>query len=477
MKLGINKKKGVYYLFLIAASILLILCIEVFYNVRGNILSKGDDYTYKSGFDWTTIKGEKIKIILNQHPYSEAIIKRLAEFEDMTGIKVEYVIIPEENYANKVTALLNNQSGEPDVFMTGSYYIWEYASKNLILDLNPLIKKKLFISPSYDISDFNSAALNSLKWDLVPGHKVGTGSQWALPMGFEINALAYNKKVFKEKGLNPPKTMDELIDLCKKLNGFNGENTYALALRGDRKWSNIVTSYITTYANYGAKDFEIQNGKLESKVNSKEAVKITDIWAELIKEGVSPNWTSCKWYQAGADLGAGKAAMLFDADNNAYFQNIEGYSKEAGNIAWAAVPLENEDDKVRSNLWAWGLAINNFSRNQLASWIFLQYFTSKEFLLSASLNDGLMNPARESVLNNPLFLKKIDSCEGYLETLNTTMDNAEVLFTPQPYFFEVSSKWSEVLLDIVTGKYETTQKGMDDLKKQIDRLVGDINLR
>lgn len=471
MNLKLNNKKVLAYFSVGLCLILLVAFLEVFQSKELNTFNNKKGSADKTEFKWTAAKGEKIKVLLNQHPYSEAIIKRLSDFEKTTGIQVEYVIIPEENYANKVTTLLNKQSGDPDVFMTGSYYIWEYASKNLILNLNSFIENKNMMSINYDISDFNLSALNSLKWDLVPGHKVGTGGQWALPMGFEINALAYNKRVFKERNLKPPKTMDELIDLCKNLNGFNGKGTYALALRGDRNWQSIVTTYITTYKNYGAEDFEIRNGKLVSKVNSKEAVKMTDMWIKLIKTGVSPTWDSYKWYQAGADLGAGKVAMLFDADNNGYFQNIEGFSKEAGNIAWTTVPVPQVGDKAYSNLWAWGLGINNFSRHQLASWLFLQYFTSKEFLLSASINDGLLNPARESVLKDPSFLNKIGNSEGYLKTLKDTIDNSSVLFTPQPYFFEVSDEWAATLQDIVSGKYETTQEGMDTLKKKIDKLI------
>lgn len=473
MNFRISKNKAVPYISVVICFILLVVCFKIFYNKEE--AKKGS--TYNSGFKWTVAKGEKIKVLLNQHPYSEAIIKRLSDFEETTGIKVDYVIIPEENYANKVTTLLNNKSGDPDIFMTGSYYIWEYASKNLILNLNSFINNKDMMSENYDIDDFNKNVLNSLKWDLVPGNKMGTGSQWALPIGFEINAFAYNKKIFKERNLSPPKTMDELVELCKRLNGFNGEDTYALALRGGREWQNIVTSYITTYTNYGAKDFEIENGKLIAKVNSKEAVDMTSMWVELIKTGVSPAWISYKWYQAGADLGAEKAAMLFDADNNGYFQNIEGYSKEAGNIAWTTAPVKKKGEKAKSNLWTWGLAINNYSKHQEASWLFLQYFTSKEFLLSASLNDSVMDPARESVLNNPLFLKKISNFDGYLETLKSTMDNSSVLFTPQPYFFEVTSEWVNILQDIVAGEYGTTQEGMDALKKKMDKIVEDINLK
>ena len=216
MNFKISKNKVKIYISFIICFVLLVVCFKAFYNKETDILNGGKNEAYETGFEWTAAKDEKIKVLLNQHPYSEAIIKRLSDFEKVTGIKVEYVIIPEENYANKVTILLNNQSGDPDVFMTGSYYIWEYASKNLILNLNSFINNKNLMSETYDINDFNQTVLNSLKWDLIPGNRMGTGGQWALPIGFEINALAYNKKVFEERNLKPPKTMDELIEVCEK---------------------------------------------------------------------------------------------------------------------------------------------------------------------------------------------------------------------------------------------------------------------
>ena len=88
-----------------------------------------------------------------------------------------------------------------------------------------------------------------------------------------------------------------------------------------------------------------------------------------------------------------------------------------------------------------------------------------------------MDPARESVLKNPSFLKKISNYKGYFETLKSTMDNSSVLFTPQPYFFEVTREWANILVDIVDGKYKTTQEGMDVLKKKMDKMVENIDLK
>lgn len=438
---------------------------------------KSDNNGQKGGFSWDMAKGTKLKVLFNQHPYAEAIIKKLPDFEGKTGIKVEYSITPEENYFDKVTTSLNSKSGDPDLFMTGAYQVWEYAPPGYVQDLNKFIEDKNATSPDYDINDFYPGILGALRWDLVAGHKTGTGPQWALPMGFEMYTLAYNKKVFEAKGLQPPKTYDELLDLCAKLQEFNGKGTYALAIRGTRNWATIHPGYMTAFATWGAKDFAIENDKLVSKVNSKESVEMTDMWLKLIKAGGSPTWSSYTWYQAGADLGAGKAAMLFDADINGYFQNPEGASKEAGNIAWVRAPLPAGKDKVNSNLWTWALAMNAASKNQQAAWLFLQYFTGKEYSLWAAVNAKVVDPARASVFKDPSFQAVLAKADGFSKAFEDTIEGTTIQFTPQPHFFETTTEWAATLQDLVGGKYKSTQEAMDALKEKIDEAVEDVPVK
>lgn len=437
---------------------------------------KAKEDAKEKGFSWDMAKGSTIKVMFNQHTYAEAVIKKIPEFEEKTGIKVEYSITPEENYFDKVTTALNSRSGDPDIFMTGAYQVWEYAPPGYIQELDEFINDPNLTSPDYDIDDIYAGILGALRWDLVAGHKTGNGPQWALPMGFEAYNLGYNKKVFEEKGLEPPKTMDDLLALCKELNEFDGKGTYSLAIRGSRNWATIHPGYMTTYVNYGAKDFVIEDGKLVSKVNSPEAVEMTDMWVKLIKAGGSPSWSSYTWYQAGADLGAGKAAMLFDADINGYFQNPEGASKEAGNLAWVKAPLPEGQDKVNSNLWTWALAMNKASKNKQAAWIFLQYFTGKEYSLWASINAKVVDPARKSVFENEDFKAVLGKAEGYYESFEETIDGTTIQFTPQPHFFETTTEWAATLQDIVAGKYNSTQEGMDALKKKMDEIVEDVEV-
>lgn len=426
-------------------------------------------------FAWDAAKGTTIKVMFNQHPYADAIIKKIPEFEAKTGIKVEYSLTPEENYFDKVTTALNSRSGMPDLFMTGAYQIWEYAPAGYVQDLNTFINDPSKTSADYDFADFYAGIVGALRWDLKAGHKTGTGPQWALPLGFEAYTLAYNKKVFDSKGLKPPKTMDEFLAVAAKLKEFNGKGSYGVALRGSRNWATIHPGYMTTFATYGAKDFAIEGGKLVSKLNSPESVAMTDQWVKLIKTGSSPTWSSYTWYQAGADLGAGKAAMLYDADINGYFQNPQGASKEAGNIAWVAAPVP-AGKTVQSNLWTWALSMNSTSKNKDAAWMFLQYFTSKDYNLWASVNAKVVNPARKSVFEAPAFQAVLDKANGYAQAFRDTIDGTTIQFTPQPNFFETTTEWAATLQDLVGGKFKTTKAAMDALKVKVDKIVSKVKV-
>lgn len=424
-------------------------------------------------FKWDLAKGQQIEVMLNQHPYADAIIKRLPEFEQKTGIKVKHSVTPEESYFDKLTTALNARNGSPDVFMTGSYQLWEYAPAEYIQELDSFLEDKSKTSPDYDVDDFYPGILNGDRWDLKPGHAVGTGSLWALPLGFETNVLLYNKRLFKEKGITPPKTFDELIETASSLNGWNGEGSYGVAVRGTRSWATIHPGYMTAFSMHGAKDFEIQDGKLISKLDSPESIEITKKFAELVKKAGPKDWTNYTWYQVATDLGAGKAAMAFDADIIGFFQNQEGASKESGNIGWAPPPLTKDGATLGANEWIWSIAMNKSSQKKDAAWIFMQYFTSKEHMLWGATEANVVDPVRKSVWEDPKFIARVNTLEGYHDTFKSIIENTSIKFTPQPEFFNTTTEWAAALQDIVTGK-ATAEERMKQLAEDINKRVARI---
>jgi multiple sugar transport system substrate-binding protein len=416
--------------------------------------------------------------MFNQHTYANAVIAKLPEFEAATGIKVQYSVTPEENYFDKLTTSLNSRAGNPDVFMTGAYQVWDYAPAGYIEPLEGYIGDAGKTDAGYDFADFYDGVVGALRWDTVPGHKVGTGPQWALPMGYELNNMAYNKKLFDEKGLKPPKTTDELMDVAAKLQEFGGAGTYGLAVRGTRNWATIHPGYMTLFATWGAQDFAVENGKLVCKLDSPEAIAMTDYWVKLIKAGGAPQWSTYTWYQAGADLGAGKAAMLFDATCNGYFQNYPpGASAESGNLAWVSGPLPAGKSNSYSNIWVWSMAMNAYSKNKDAAWYFIQYFTNKDFMMYSGTDGSCADAPRKSVAESEKYISVVGQSTGYLEALAADLPYATIQFTPQPYFQETTTEWAAVLQDLVGDKYASTEEAMKQLKQKLDMVVEDIEIK
>ena len=428
-------------------------------------------------FDWRAYEGTTIQVAFVEHTTANAIVSKLDDFQELTGITVEYSITPEANYFDKVNAALSSRTGTIDLFMSGAYQLWDYSAAGYVEDLTPWLEHTI---PDYDFEDLVQSAVNALKWDGVPGHPVGEGAQLGLPLCFELYSLAYNKRAFEENGLEVPTTYEELLEVCDALQEWNGPGSYPLAIRGARDWGTIHPGYMSTFANFGAKDFEIVDNKLVSRLDSEEAIAMTKFWVELIERGGAPSWSKYTWYEAGADLGAGMAAMLFDADNNGITQNWikDGVpaSAEAGNIAWTVMPVAREGDTPYSNYWTWSMAMNANSDAKEAAWLFLQYFTSKEFASYASITEYNMDPIRTSVWNDPAFIEKMEQHEGYIDTFNATIGSTSILFTPQPEFFVTTTEWAATLQDIVMGQYGSVEEAMTALAAKVNEAVDYIDL-
>ena len=428
-----------------------------------------------SKFDWKQASGSKITIAFNQHPYADAIVQQLTKFKELTGMDVSYEVTPEENYFDKVTSMLSAKTGTPDVFMTGVYQMWDYASSDRIEPLDKYLGDPALTNPDYNPKDIFEGVFNGGKWDLKPGDPTGTGSLYSLPLGFELYSLAYNKKYFDEKGLKPPQTLDELTEMAKKLKGWNGPGSYGVAVRGTRNWATIHPGYMSTFSSAGAKDFAIKDGKLVSALDSPEAVAVTAKFAEMIREGGPPAWSNYTWYQCGADLGAGKAAILYDADINGYFQNVPGSTNQSGNIAFSPPVVFKAGDQPESNEWVWQLAMNSSSKNKKAAWLFIQYFTGPEFELWAALNAKTVDPARKSIWDNDQFKEKLSKVEGYADTFQKTIPNTGIKFTPQPYFIESTTEWAATLQQIVLSG-ANPETAMKELAKRISRETSKLKL-
>src|SRR5712672_4796773 len=326
-------------------------------------------------YDWQAQKGTAIKLLLDKHPYADAMIADIENFKKLTGIEVTYDVFPEDVYFDKVTAALSSKSDQYDAFMTGAYMTWTYGPAGWIEDLNTYIKDASKTNPAFNWEDVLPVLRASTAWDGVAGSELGSGKakQWCIPWGYELNNIAYNRKIFDKVGVKPPKNLDEMLEVAAKITKDAG-GPYGVGVRGSRSWASIHPGFLSAYSNFGQKDFVMEGGKLKDAMNTKASKDFHEQWVKMIQGSGPKNWSTYTWYQVGTDLGAGASGMIFDADILGYFMN-GGDNKERGNLGYAPFAANPQATQPTPNVWIWSLAMSSFSRQKDAAWMFMQWAT------------------------------------------------------------------------------------------------------
>ncbi|SMF21869.1 carbohydrate ABC transporter substrate-binding protein, CUT1 family [Tistlia consotensis] len=436
-------------------------------------LSEATTRALAADYDWQKHKGKTVTLLLNKHPYTDAMIADLDSFKKLTGMDVKYDVFPEDVYFDKVTAALSSRSTQYDAFMTGAYQTWQYGPAGWLVDMNEYIGQA---APNYNWNDVLPNLRASTAWSGVPGAPLGGAGakQWALPWGFELNSVSYNKRVFDKLGMTPPENLPDMKDKAAKITK-DVDGMYGIGVRGSRSWATIHPGYLSGFTNYGAHDFEMVDGKLKAAMNSAAGKQFTELWVAMIKQSGPRNWSTYTWYEVGNDLGAGASGMIFDADILGYFMN--GGTKEAGNIAYSAFAAKPGAKQPTPNVWIWSLAMNNFSKQKEAAWYWMQWATSQEHDLFGARKMDFVNPVRQSVWDDETFRDRIaKSYPGYLEQYEASAPGSKIYFTPQPLFFNLTTEWAASLQKMVADEVPVDE-GLDQLAESVNRQLASAGLR
>lgn len=427
-------------------------------------------------FDWQKHKGTTVTLLLNKHPYADAMIANLDSFKELTGMDVKYDVFPEDVYFDKVTAALSSKSSQYDAFMTGAYQTWQYGPAGWLVDLNEYIQDSAKTNPNYNWDDVLPNLRASTAWSGVPGAPLGGegAKQWAIPWGFELNSVTYNRRIFDELKIDPPSDLNDLVEKAAKITKDAG-GPYGIGVRGSRSWATIHPGYLSGFTNFGARDFEVSDGKIKASMNSEAGKQFTAAWVEMIKNSGPRNWSTYTWYQVGTDLGAGASGMIYDADILGYFMNGEG-NKEAGNLGFHAFKPNPEASEPTPNVWIWSLGMNAFGNQKDAAWYFMQWASSVEHALFGARKMDFVNPVRASVWQDQEFRDRIaKSYPGYLEQYEASAPGSKIYFTPQPLFFNLTTDWASSLQQMVAGDLPVDE-GLDQLASNIDRQLKQAGL-
>ncbi|PVE13943.1 extracellular solute-binding protein [Streptomyces scopuliridis] len=305
----------------------------------------------------------------------DKVFKQLAEGFEKKHPKVDvtYVNVPFGDAQNKFKNAAQSGSGAPDVIRSEVAWTPEFADLGYLapLDGTPALKNE---------KDFLAQAAASTKYD---------GKTYAVPQVIDSMGIFYNKKIFKDAGVEVPTTVDELKTVSKKIKDKTGKT--GLYLRGDDAY--WFLSFL-----YGEGGNLVDATNKTVTVDNPAGVKAMTVVKDLVDSGAAKTDATDGWENMQSAFKDGDVAMIINGPWAVADTYGGAQFKDKANLGIAPVPAGSVAQGAPQG--GHNLAVYAGSKNLDASYAFTEYMTSAES--QAKVAEGLsLLPTRTSVYSQP----------------------------------------------------------------------------
>jgi multiple sugar transport system substrate-binding protein len=360
----------------------------------------------ESSFDWKLAKGSKIEVNFAKSPRPDVLAAHQKEFEELTGIRVGFEQIPEQQQRPKVA--VEFASGRPSFDVVN---VALHVQKRLIekghwmTDLRPLLKDATLTSPDYDFADFGG-----------PGLHAATGPDGMLhtiPINQDLFIVFYNKKMLSEAGLAFPKSLDEFYTAAKALTA-KSKGVTGFVGRGVRNANVVVWSHLLL----GWDQETISPDAKTLLTDTPDAIAAAEYYARLMRECAPSGAIGFNWSECQTTFSQARAAMWIDGVGFSAPLVDKTKSRISDVVGFAPAPRGPKAQNCATFID--GIGIPEASRNRKAAWLYVQWATgqamSKEFLRT-----GSGTPARASVYQDASIVKASDFPQDWFDTVAASL--------------------------------------------------------
>ena len=328
----------------------------------------------------TAYAGTHLHLVAANHPWLNALLPLLPDFQAASGIDVSLETYFESQLSELLPGLL--ASGEVDAFMfrpaQEARLLWQAG---LVSDLEGLATA----DSAWNLADWQPGAYDALLVD--GGHRTG------IPIVVERQVLYYRADLLAEAGLPVPATLDALRTTAAALHDpANG--LYGIVLRGEA--SAAVTQFSGFLYSFGG---DWLNADGTSAIASPQAIAAYRAYGHLLRDYGPPNAETMSWPQASTLFKQGHAALYIDADVLQATILDPASSAVTGKVGFAPFPAGPAGSRpYRTTTWALGISAD--TPNPAAVWEFVRWATSPRIVAQIQIESGIVG-ARQSVMARP----------------------------------------------------------------------------
>ncbi|MET9654231.1 extracellular solute-binding protein [Streptomyces sp. JL2001] len=405
----------------------------------GSTGGSGSDKQPKTLTYWASNQGASIEVD------KKVLQPELDRFEKQTGIKVKLEVVPWADLLNRILTAATSGQG-PDVLNIGNTWSASLQSTGALL---PWDAKNFEAIGGKD--RFVESALGSTG--------VQAQDPAAVPLYSMAYALYYNKKMFKDAGIEkPPATWDELIATGQKL---TKDGKAAIGVEGANLSNNIHQVFVLG-KQHGA-DFFTADGKAD--FTSDSAVAAVKQYVDLMATHkiVAPGNAEYAQNQSLSDFAKDKTAMVLWQTASATFK-AQGMNDDEWGVAPAPVPSGEPGAGKQTNSMVAGinLAVFKNTKNLDGAMKFVKFMTSDEEQKTLNKAYGSIPPVK-TAQQDPAF------SDPALAVLRDTLATSASALpqVPEESQFEtvVGTAVKELFADAAAGRAVTTESVKAKLEK------------
>jgi len=353
------------------------------------------------GFDWQRFKGQSITVLNVQNSRTDLLNKYQSEFEDLTGIKVNADVLPEQQQRQK--QLIEFSSGNPSFDITTlSWHVLKGVSAKgkWFMDLRDWLKDPTMTAPDYDYADFSQAAITYATQK--------DGSVDTLPLQIDYWILYWNKELFQKKNIAFPNTLDEVLKAAEALHDPSNR-VYGFVGRGLKNANVPVwTAFLQGW------DVDPIDKSNQLHTNGEEAVAAAKVYQQLLGKYAPPGVTGFNWNESQTTFSQGGAAMWFDGIGFAAPLEDASKSRVKGKVGYG---LQPGGPKGRfAATFGDGIGIVRASKKQGPAYLYAQWATNKKNQ-ARMLAAGAASPARQSSYSDPEAKANMQVPQEWVDTL------------------------------------------------------------
>ncbi|MFD6127661.1 extracellular solute-binding protein, partial [Streptomyces hydrogenans] len=281
---------------------------------------------------------------------------------------VKYVNVPFGEAQNKFKNAAQAGAGAPDVIRSEVAWTPDFANLGYLAPLDGTAALK-------DQGDFLEQAAASTKYN---------GKTYAVPQVIDSMGVFYNKKIFKEAGVEVPKSIAELKTVSATIKEKTGKT--GLYLRGDDPY--WFLSFL-----YGEGGDMVDADNKTVTVDNEAGVKAFKTVKDLVDSKAAITDATNGWDNMQAAFKDGKVAMMI----NGPWAVADTYAgkefADKANLGIAPVPAGSAGQGAPQG--GHNLAVYAGSKNLEASYAFVEYMTSVENQAKVTQELSLL-PTRQS---------------------------------------------------------------------------------